>query len=205
MFRARIWVSTAARETSTAYNTATGVWTRAMVAPEITDAVVREVEPVLLAFAVRAVRQRAIAQDLVQETFVAALEAKAGFEGRSSLRTWLVGILVRKILMHFRKHKREVVTDTMTELERPADFAPSREVSPERRLDQQSAMAVIQRTLPLLSELERVAVLLCDIEQMERDEACNVLGVQPTNLRVLLHRGRHKLRKALEDAALQPS
>lgn len=180
-----------------------------MAAPEITDAQIAEATPALLAFAVRAVRQRAVAQDLVQETFVAALEAKASFEGRSALRTWLIGILVRKILMHFRRQNREVPTDTRSsspsELELPSHFAPSREVSPERRLDQKSAMAVIQRTLPQLSELERVAVLLCDVEQMEREEACNVLGVQPTNLRVLLHRGRHKLRKALEDAALQPS
>jgi RNA polymerase sigma factor (sigma-70 family) len=185
----------------------------AWAAPEITDALIVEATPALLAFALRAVRQRSAAQDLVQETFVAALEAKASFEGRSALRTWLIGILVRKIMMHFRRQNREVLTDMTpdamsnktSELELPAHFAPSREVSPERRLDQKSAMAVIHRTLPKLSELERLAVLLCDVEQMEREEACNVLGVQPTNLRVLLHRGRHKLRKALEDAALQSS
>jgi RNA polymerase sigma-70 factor (ECF subfamily) len=149
------------------------------------------------------VRQRAIAQDLVQETFVVALEARSSFEGRSSLRSWLIGILARKILMHFRKHKREVLTDT--ELELPAHFAPLREVPPERRLDQKASMRVIREALPSLSELERLAVLLCDVEQMDREEACNAMDVQATHLRVLLHRGRHKLRKALEDAALQSS
>jgi RNA polymerase sigma-70 factor, ECF subfamily len=170
---------------------------------EISDATIRQVEPVLTAFAVRAVRHRALAQDLVQETYLAAIESRDSFQGRSTLRTWMVGILVRKIVDHFRRNKREVLVDEVPELAAPTRFATQPYVAPDRKLDDKTAMGVIDRALPGLSELERMAVLACDVEQLDRDEACNALGVQPTHLRVLLHRGRHKLRKALEDAALQ--
>jgi RNA polymerase sigma-70 factor (ECF subfamily) len=171
---------------------------------QIDEQTIRQVEPVLIAFAVRAVRQRSLAQDLVQETFLAAIESRGSFQGRSTLRTWMVGILVRKIVDHYRRHKREVLVDAVPESDTLAPLAHTRGPSPEHVLDEKAAMLVIERTLPALSELERMAVLTCDVEQIERDEACNALGVQPTHLRVLLHRGRHKLRKALEDhAALQ--
>ncbi len=169
---------------------------------QISDLTIREVEPVLTAFALRAVRHRALAQDLVQETYLAAIESKASFEGRSTLRTWMVGILVRKIVDHFRRNKREVLVDVVPELDGPTRFATQPFAAADRRLDDKTAMQVIDRALPALSELERMAVLACDVEQLDRDEACNAMGVQPTHLRVLLHRGRHKLRKALEDASL---
>ncbi|HEX7478285.1 MAG TPA: RNA polymerase sigma factor [Polyangiales bacterium] len=170
---------------------------------ELSEATIRQVEPVLTAFAVRAVRHHSLAQDLVQETYLAAIESRASFEGRSTPRTWMVGILLRKIVDHFRRHKREVLVDEVPELEAPTRFATQPYVAPDRHLDDKRAMAVIDRALPELSELERMAVLACDVEQLDREEACNAMGVRPTHLRVLLHRGRHKLRKALEDAALR--
>jgi RNA polymerase sigma-70 factor, ECF subfamily len=166
------------------------------------DATLKEVEPVLFAFALRSVRRQDLARDLVQETYVAALENKAPFEGRSKLRTWLVGILSRKIVDHYRKTRREILTDIPPEPDSPSRFAPRPAQAPETRLDHHKAVGVVERSLGALSELERVAVLLCDVEQMDRADACESMGVKPTHLRVLLHRGRHKLRKALEDAEL---
>jgi RNA polymerase sigma-70 factor (ECF subfamily) len=174
-------------------------------APELDEATIRHVEPVLIAFAVRAVRSHALAQDLVQETYLAALESRASFQGRSTLRTWMVGILMRKIVDHYRKHRREVLVEELPETHAPMRIEPPVSPSPERVLDDKSAMRVIEQTLPKLTELERMAVLACDVEQIDRDEACNALGVQPTHLRVLLHRARHKLRDALEHAAMPKS
>lgn len=172
--------------------------------PELDAETIRRVEPVLVAFAIRAVRDEALARDLVQETFVAAIENRARFEGRSKLRTWLVGILSRKIVDHYRRTRREVLTDIPPEPQTPSHLTPPRRAPPETRLDEQKAMRVIERSLSTLTDLERMAVMLCDIEQLDRREACNAMGVKPTHLRVLLHRGRHKLRKALEDAELRP-
>jgi RNA polymerase sigma-70 factor, ECF subfamily len=174
-----------------------------MAAPvHLTDDTLRDVEPVLFGFAFRAVRREDLARDLVQQTYVAALENKAAFQGRSKLRTWLVGILSRKIVDHYRKTRREILVDVPPEPDSPSRFAPRPAEAPETRLDQRKAMDVIERSLDGLAELERMAVLLCDVEQMDRADACEAMGVKATHLRVLLHRGRHKLRKALEDAEL---
>lgn len=175
-----------------------------MAAVRLDEATIRGLEPVLYAFALRAVRRADVARDLVQETFMAVLEQKAAFEGRSSLRTFMVGILARKIVDQYRKTRREVLTDLPPEPEPLDRFAPPSPTSPDAHLDRQQAMKVVEGALGGLSELERMAVLLCDVEQVNREEASNALGVTPTHLRVLLHRGRHKLRKALEDAELQP-
>lgn len=175
-----------------------------MARQEINDESIRHIEPMLMAFALRAVRSPDVARDLVQETYLAAIEAHGRFEGRSTLRTWMVGILSRKIVDHFRRGRRELVVDVPPESELPSKFAPMPPTAPDRALDDRAAMRVIDRSLGDLSELERMAVLLCDVEQLARSDACSALDVKPTHLRVLLHRGRHKLRKALEDAAMRP-
>ncbi|MCG8555009.1 MAG: RNA polymerase sigma factor [Proteobacteria bacterium] len=172
--------------------------------PVVTEEVVRAAEPVLYGLAVRAVRNAAVARDLVQETYVAALEAGSRFQGRSSVRTWMAGILARKIVDHYRRTKREMVTAEPEEQAAPVrTFAPYAAGEADGRLDRRAALEVVERTLGQLTTLERLAVLLCDIEQVERGEVCMSLRVTPVHLRVLLHRGRHKLRKALEDAGMR--
>ncbi len=154
-------------------------------------------EPRLRAFARRALGASDGVEDLVQDTLVAALAQS--FEGRSSLSTWLIGILSHKVIDHLRRSRQPAGI--------PADAgeadlleAPTR--SPERALEQQQALEIIERTLPALPEHERLAVLMVDVEGLERPDVCNALQVEPTHLRVLLHRGRHRLRRALESAEL---
>ena len=162
----------------------------------LNDADVRALTPVLRAVALRSVSDRTAAADLVQEALLAALEGLAGFDGRCSLRTWVVGILARKAVDHFRRRRRwdevELGEDD------PTLHAPG--PSPERELSERQALSRVERALASLPDKERMAVVLCDVEGLGRDEVCNAIGVQASHLRVLLHRARHRLRKSLEDA-----
>jgi len=170
----------------------------------IDESAVRQMEPMLLAMATRAVRNRDIARDLVQETYVAAMQGLSTFQGRSTLRTWMVGILGRKIVDHYRRSRRELITDEVPEPQAPSRFAPMGFPTADRTLDDKVAMGVLERSFELLTAQERMAVVWCDVHQQSRADTCQAIGVERNHLRVLLHRGRHKLRKALEEAECAP-
>lgn len=159
---------------------------------------VRALEPILRVVARRTVNNRAMCEDLVQETLLAALTNLATFDGRCELRSWVIGILSHKTIDHFRKERRWQSEDAETSQD-PRVFAPSTR-TPESELSDKQSLHILERALHELKEQERMAVVLCDVEGLPREEVCNVLGVQATHLRVLLHRARHQLRKALEDA-----
>ena len=152
--------------------------------------------PMLRAFARRALGASDAIEDVVQETLVAGLAQLGSFRGHSRVSTWLVGILAHKIFDHFRATRR--LTEPLAGDE-PRDLldAPPRR-SPEGELARRQQLAIIETTLPSLPEYERMAVLLIDLQGVERAEVCATLGVTPAHLRVLLHRGRHRLRKAVE-------
>lgn len=161
----------------------------ATAAAVITPSTIQELSPGLFAFAYRAVRQREEAEDLVQETWISALRTVPSFEGRSSLRTWLVSILRRRIADRFR---RERASEELQEERFAFDGS-----APEERLGDHEAATIATAAMAELTELERRAVLLCDVQDMDRDEASEALGVTRGHLRVLLHRGRHKLEATL--------
>jgi RNA polymerase sigma-70 factor (ECF subfamily) len=155
--------------------------------------------PMLRGFARRALAADNAGEDLVQDALLAATEGLAGFRGGARLGTWVVGILSHKIIDHLRRlHRwREEALDE-TEEPRLLDAPPAR--NPEQQLAQREALRVIEAALSTLPERERMAVLLVDVYGAEHDEACHALAVSATHLRVLLHRGRHRLRRKLEDA-----
>jgi RNA polymerase sigma-70 factor (ECF subfamily) len=139
------------------------------------------------------VRDEDLAADLVQETWLATARYLHTYDGRASLRSWMVGILKHKLVDHFRRVRRE----------RPLDEAPELSTSTEEQdqsLDRQRALAVVHRKLSTLPILQRRAVELCDVQGMDRDDAADALQVERGHLRVLLHRGRQRLREALEAA-----
>ena len=156
----------------------------------INPTTIQELSPGLFAFAYRAVRQREEAEDLVQDTWISALRTVPSFEGRSSLRTWLVSILRRRIADRFRRARPAEVFEE--ERVAPVDVDP-----PELRIDSHRARGLATTAMADLSDLERTAVTLCDAQDMDRDEASERMGVTRGHLRVLLHRGRHKLELAL--------
>ena len=157
--------------------------------------------PMLRGFVRRALAADNAGEDLVQDALLAATEGLAGFRGGARLGTWVVGILSHKIVDHLRRlHRwREEELDEAAE-PRLLDAPSAR--NPEQQLARQEALRVIEATLSTLPERERMAVLLVDVYAADHDEACHALSVSATHLRVLLHRGRHRLRRKLEDADL---
>lgn len=164
---------------------------------------------ILYRFALMRVGDTSVAEDLVQETLCAAFEARKRFSGRSSERTWLVGILKHKIADHFRRGAREIVVsdgfdrvageeDAFDERGRwrspPAEWGGS----PEELLENHEFWGVFQHCLDGLSEGLRRVFSLRELDGLESTEVCKVLDITPTNLWVSLHRARNGLRKCLE-------
>lgn len=170
---------------------------------------------VLFGYALRLVSDRAVAEDLVQETLLAALKGRAAFSGESSEQTWLVGILKNKVVDYFRRSSRElrlVEPDQYSDAEdsdyvssgpdagawQPNRRPTSWSVDPQDPVEQQQFWSHLRRCLGgLESRLARVYTLR-EIEEVEYQEVCNILAVTPTNLRVMLHRARKLLRHCLE-------
>jgi RNA polymerase sigma factor (sigma-70 family) len=154
----------------------------------------REIEPILQRFALRGVRNPDLARDLVQEALVACVAALPGFDGRSSLRTWMIGILVHKMMDHYRAQGAEpALGDDEVELLETASGADlERTVMARQQLDQ------VERALGALPDRERLAILMVDVEGVDRERVCHALGLTATHLRVVLHRGRNRLRRVLE-------
>ena len=150
------------------------------------------VHPVLMGYAQRAVRQHELARDLVQETWLAGARHLGSFDGRASFRTWMVGILKHKIIDHYRRADRELGVDVEVVSE------PQNDV----HLDWARALGVVRDELTHLPDLQRRAVELCDVQGVSRDEAAQRLGVERGHLRVLLHRGRNRLRETLQAAGV---
>lgn len=154
---------------------------------------VRHIEPLLVRYAMRSVRREDLARDLVQETWAAAIVSLPQFEGRSTLRTWMVGILRRKIVDH-RRRERDT-TSFVDERHGRNDGLVA-----DRRIDHHSAVQEVCAHLSELPTLERRAVELCDVRDLDRARAADELGVTEGHLRVLLHRGRKRLRQSLRHA-----
>jgi RNA polymerase sigma-70 factor (ECF subfamily) len=156
----------------------------------------REIEalqPVLIRFATRAVRDPEVAKDLVQDALLAATAQWASFARRSQVRTWVVGILSHKILDYYRR----AAVRTVESQEDPDLWEAPSSLEVERVVAARRDLAKVEQAVAQLPERERLAVMM-DAEGVEREEACSILGVHATHLRVLLHRGRHRLRRILE-------
>jgi RNA polymerase sigma-70 factor, ECF subfamily len=184
-----------------------------MTSPPAPKASVAELEQYrehLLKYAQLQLRDRAAAEDLVQETFAAAIAALGRFEGRSSLRTWLTRILLNNIADHLRAAAREVSIDAYGAQE-DADAieafftASGRYVetpqpwrNPEEALAQNEFFDVLE---PCVSGLSRTAgrvFLLRELLGWSAQEICKELGISESNCGVLLHRSRMRLRACLE-------
>jgi RNA polymerase sigma-70 factor (ECF subfamily) len=170
---------------------------RAMTSTEhslITPQMIEELSPSLLKFALRKVARREDAEDLVQETWISALRTATTFEGRSSLRAWMIGIMRRRIADHYRRDRPAALFEEeefASNVRSPAEHHDWEETT-------QSALAAFDK----LTTLERSALTLCDLEDMDRDEAADQLRVKRGHLRVILFRARGKLEHSLRSQGL---
>jgi RNA polymerase sigma-70 factor (ECF subfamily) len=152
----------------------------------------------------------ALAEDLVQETLLAALQSQDGFAGRSSERTWLTSILKNKLIDHLRKYSREQPfagdTDTHDEIDTLFEddswnhwkVPPSVWDNPSAALEQRQFWEVFTLCMGGLPERQAQTFVLCELEGMDGAEACKVLGMTTSNVWVMLHRARLRLRDCLE-------
>lgn len=165
----------------------------------------------LVRLALLYVGNRAVAEEVAQESWARMLRALPDFEGRSSLRTWIFRICTNAALTRAAREARSSPFSTLQDDEPEVDsqrFKASgvwadpphawRADTPEKILERAEAIACIERELDLLPPAQRAVVLLRDVEGLDAAEACNILKLSESNQRVLLHRGRSKIRRALE-------
>jgi RNA polymerase sigma-70 factor (ECF subfamily) len=149
------------------------------------------------------------AENVVQETFLAALKSQASFSGRSSERTWLVGILKHKIIDQFRKHSRETAVediDTVTpEEDELFDERGKWKVgpqlwraSPDAAVETAQLWSVLEACMEALPERLAAVFSLREMDELDTQEICKILQVTPTNVGVMIHRARLRLRGCLE-------
>jgi len=161
-----------------------------------------------------------VAEEVLQETWLGVLHGLDRFEGRSSLKTWLFRILTNRAKTRAQREGRSVPFSSLaefnSELQEPAveserfqgpdhkwpggwkSLPQSWDEVPEERILSQETMTRIQEAIDRLPAGQREVITLRDIEGWTSDEACDLLGVSEANQRVLLHRARCKVRRALE-------
>jgi RNA polymerase sigma-70 factor (ECF subfamily) len=181
---------------------------------------VEQYQSSLLRLARLYVSDGAAAEDVVQETWLGLLRGLDRFEGRASLKTWLFRILVNRARTRAVRDARTSPFSTLVELEtetvesaldparfRPADdprwpghwlLPPSPDDLPEQRLLCEELTEEVRAAVAGLPPAQREVVTLRDIEGWTAEEVCRLLELSEANQRVLLHRGRSKVRAALE-------
>jgi RNA polymerase sigma-70 factor, ECF subfamily len=175
--------------------------------------------PSMLRVARMYVPSQAVAEDVVQETWLGVLNGLDRFEGRSSLRTWVFSILVNRARTRGERERRTVPFAALAreEGEEGPSVDPDRFVregsdigawasppvrwweEPERALDSGEAVARIQSEIEKLPEMQRLVITMRDVDGLSSEEVRSALDISETNQRVLLHRARAKVRAALED------
>jgi RNA polymerase sigma-70 factor (ECF subfamily) len=174
----------------------------------------------MLRLAMVHVGDRAVAEEVVQEAWLGVLQQLDRFEGRSSLKTWVLRIVSNRAKTRAVRERRTVPFSALAggdlEAEEPAvdpdRFLPAghrwaghwasppaswREV-PEELLLSRETMAEVERAVATLPAAQRTVLVLRDVEGLSAAEACQLLGLTEGNQRVLLHRGRSKVRATLE-------
>ncbi|KIH84645.1 RNA polymerase sigma factor [Pseudomonas batumici] len=161
-----------------------------------------------VAYAIVGSRQ---ADEAVQDAWLAVVRNLAGFQGRSSLKTWLLTITANAAKNRYKQNRREVLLDdlpsphgTIGDERFAADghwaLAPHawHEDTPEALLSEDELRQCLEHTLLSLSELQSSVLLLRERQGLELEEICNLLGISLSNVRVLLHRARLKVFATVE-------
>jgi RNA polymerase sigma-70 factor, ECF subfamily len=175
----------------------------------------------MLRVALRYVCTRAVAEEVVQETWVGVLHGLDRFEGRASLKTWIFRILTNRAATRAEREGRTLPFSSLEEDDGPAvdparfrpagaqwaggwkRFPASWDDLPEERLLARETLSLIGEAIAELPERQHLVILMRDVEGWGADEVCEALAISEANQRVLLHRARSKVRRSLE-AYLEP-
>ncbi len=178
--------------------------------------------PAMLRVALMYVSSRAVAEDVIQETWLGVLQGIGRFEGRSSLKTWIFRILANTAKTRAQREGRSIPFSSLVDPNAegselsvdpdrffPADdpAAPNMWASPPRNWDGLPEEHLLSRetaerigaAIQALPPAQRAVITLRDVEGRSAEDVCELLGVSDGNQRVLLHRARGKVRQALED------
>jgi RNA polymerase sigma-70 factor, ECF subfamily len=185
------------------------------------DELVTQHHSALIRMAMGYVADREVAEEVVQDTWMAVIESLNRFEGRSSLRTWICGILIHKAKDRGVREKRHTTFSAFESYDDDNDEAvdPSRfqqtgewaghwafppqpwdDQTPEKLLASQQAVNAMQRAIETLPATLKEVLILRDVEGVEAKEVCEMLKITETNLYVRLHRARERVRAAVETA-----
>lgn len=183
------------------------------------DELVNKHHGALIRMAMGHVTDREVAEEVVQDTWMAVIQSLDRFEGRSSLRTWIFGILIHKAKDRGVREKRhttfsafESFDDESEEAVDPSRFHQSGEwaghwafppqpwddQTPEKLLASQQAVKAMQRAIDALPATLKDVLTLRDVEGIDAGEVCEMLKISETNLYVRLHRARERVRVAVE-------
>jgi RNA polymerase sigma-70 factor (ECF subfamily) len=173
--------------------------------------------PSMIAVARGYVRSRAVADEVVQETWLGVLRGLDRFEGRSSLRTWVLQIVANVARTRAVREARSIPMSAFeveggepsVEPDRfrgPDDPYPGHWNSyptdwrtlPEQRLLSKETLEVVSRAIEALPDAQRLVITMRDVTGCSAEEVCEALGVSEGNQRVLLHRARSRVRAELE-------
>ncbi len=171
------------------------------------DYVVCRYHSIMLSVA-RAIIGEAFADEVVQEAWVSAIKALPRFEGRASLKTWLLQITSNGAKTRLRRESRQLSLDDGWQAEpdekfdkrghRIDDVLPWNMETPDALLENDQLRQVIENTFQKLPPHQRAVLTMADIEGLEMTEICNILDISSSNARVLLHRARTTLHHSIE-------
>jgi RNA polymerase sigma-70 factor (ECF subfamily) len=182
---------------------------------------VQQHQALMIRVAQRYVRSAAVAEEVVQETWLGMLKGLDRFEGRSSLKTWIFRILTNRALSRAERERRVLPFSAFAIDDEPAvdpdrfrpagdqwpggwkTFPTNWDELPEERLLARETLALVGEAIAELPERQHLVIVMRDIEGWSSEEVCQALAISEANQRVLLHRARSKVRRSLE-AYLEP-
>jgi RNA polymerase sigma-70 factor (TIGR02943 family) len=170
----------------------------------------------LFGFALARVKSSAVAEDLVQDTYFAALRSRRSFQGISSEKTWLFGILKHKVLDHYgRSQKTLLLNDVWPDPERIEIYLNARggdrvypdqpAADPEKAYRYREFLDDLYRCLSILPKRAAQVFICREIDGLSTEEICNMFGISKLNCWTILHRAKELLRRHLEVCGFKPS
>ncbi|MES2328918.1 MAG: sigma-70 family RNA polymerase sigma factor [Bacteroidota bacterium] len=173
------------------------------------DQWVNQYADALYGYTLHRVNDAALAEDIVQETFLSAWKARDTFKGEASEKSWLFTICKNKIIDHYRKKARDIVqplaersatdgffdeVEHWTQEDQPADWG----IDYQQNIDNKEFYQVLEGCKKKLQELQQAVFSMKYLEDLDSAEICKVLGITSSNYWVLIHRAKLQLRGCLE-------